>query len=82
MSDKETEITEVTPGIYKIGEFEFQAHTLGNWPFCHFCRRRVERSLVIFSSREGANPKHICHECCKEILVSFMRLPNSQPPRG
>lgn len=78
MTEKNAELVEISPGMYKIGEFEFQTHTLGNWPFCHFCRKRVEKSLVVFSSKEGINPKHMCSECCREILANFMRLPNTE----
>lgn len=71
-------ITEKSPGYYEVDGFLFQTNSLGNKPFCHFCRKRVERAAVVVSSSEGCNPRHLCYDCCTKLVAGFGRLPNEK----
>jgi len=71
--EDEVPIVEQAPGYYSIGPFSFQTVVASNHPFCHFCQKRVDKSVVVFPAN-GTNPRHLCIDCIKKILDGFSRL--------
>lgn len=43
-------------------EREYIVRTLANYPYCHFCRNRVE-IVTVLDRGDGGNPFHICETC-------------------
>jgi hypothetical protein len=61
------------PGHSEVNGFHYQMHVTGNHPYCHFCKQRVEYTVVVISTNED-NPRHICLPCTEKILEGFSKI--------
>jgi tRNA uridine 5-carbamoylmethylation protein Kti12 len=49
---------------------QLQTKDTSHTPFCHICRKRVDRICVLRDISEG-NPIHICENCVDELKKRF-----------